>query len=91
MMMAALKDQGCRNVLSYVEDIVVVRKKKVNYLSDYKREGPRMSGINEGHRSKPRQDQGDYPDATSIEQKGCTEAHRLDSIAELIHLEASKM
>jgi hypothetical protein len=35
------------------------------------------------------QDQGNYPDATSTEQKGCTEAHRSDIIAESIHLEAS--
>jgi hypothetical protein len=34
MTKAALKDQGCRNVRSYVDDIVVVSKKKVNYLSD---------------------------------------------------------
>jgi hypothetical protein len=34
MTKAALKDQACRNVLSYVDDIVVVSKKKENYLSD---------------------------------------------------------
>jgi hypothetical protein len=34
MMKAALKDQVGRNVLSYVDDIVVVSKKKENYLSD---------------------------------------------------------
>jgi ribonuclease HI len=34
MTKAALKDQVGRNVLSYVDDIVVVSKKKKNYLSD---------------------------------------------------------
>jgi hypothetical protein len=34
MMKAALKDQVGRNVVSYVDDIVVVSKKKENYLSD---------------------------------------------------------
>jgi hypothetical protein len=34
MMKATLKDQVGRNVLSYVDDIVVVSKKKENYLSD---------------------------------------------------------
>jgi hypothetical protein len=35
MTKAALKDQVGRNVLSYVDDIVVVSKKKENYLSDF--------------------------------------------------------
>jgi hypothetical protein len=30
----ALKDQFGRNALSYVDDIVVVTKKKENYISD---------------------------------------------------------
>jgi hypothetical protein len=34
MMKAALKDQVDRNVLSYVDDIVVTSKKKENYISD---------------------------------------------------------
>jgi hypothetical protein len=34
MAKAALKDQVCRNVLSYVDDIVVVSKKKENYVAD---------------------------------------------------------
>jgi hypothetical protein len=34
MMKAALKDQVDRNVLSYVDDIVVVSKKKENYIAD---------------------------------------------------------
>jgi hypothetical protein len=34
MMKVALKDQVGRNVLSYVDDIVVVSKKKENYISD---------------------------------------------------------
>jgi hypothetical protein len=34
MTKVALKDQVDRNVLSYVDDIVVVSKKKENYLSD---------------------------------------------------------
>jgi hypothetical protein len=34
MMMAALKDQVGRNVLSYMDDIVVVSKKMETYLSD---------------------------------------------------------
>jgi hypothetical protein len=34
MMKAALKDQVGRNVLSYVDDIVVVSKKKENYIVD---------------------------------------------------------
>jgi hypothetical protein len=34
MMKAALKDQVGRNVLSYVDDIVVVSKKKGNYISN---------------------------------------------------------
>jgi hypothetical protein len=34
MMKAALKDQVDRNILSYVGGIVVVSKKKENYLSD---------------------------------------------------------
>jgi hypothetical protein len=34
MMKAALKDQVGRNVVSYVDDIVVASKKKKNYLSD---------------------------------------------------------
>jgi hypothetical protein len=73
MAKAALKDQVSRNVLSYVDYIVVVSKKKEKYLTDfrkhvrsqaqveyekvcvrdYKREGPQMSGVNEGYRSKP--------------------------------------
>jgi hypothetical protein len=32
MMKAALKDQVGRNVLSYVDDIVVVSKKKENFI-----------------------------------------------------------
>jgi uncharacterized protein YjaG (DUF416 family) len=31
---AALKDQVSRNILSYVDDIVVVSRKKENYISD---------------------------------------------------------
>jgi hypothetical protein len=34
MMKAALKDQVGRNVLSYVDDIVVASKKKATYISD---------------------------------------------------------
>jgi hypothetical protein len=34
MTKAALKDQVGRNVLSYVDDIVVVSKKKENYITD---------------------------------------------------------
>jgi hypothetical protein len=34
MMKVALKYQVSRNVLSYVNDIVVVRKKKKNYIAD---------------------------------------------------------
>jgi hypothetical protein len=34
MMMTALKDQVGRNVLSYVDDIVVASKKKASYISD---------------------------------------------------------
>jgi hypothetical protein len=34
MMKAALKDQLGRNVLSYVDDIVMASKKKDNYISD---------------------------------------------------------
>jgi hypothetical protein len=34
MTKAALKDQVDRNIVSYVDDIVVVSKKKENYLSD---------------------------------------------------------
>jgi hypothetical protein len=34
MMKAVLKDQVSRNALSYVDDIVVVSKKKENYISD---------------------------------------------------------
>jgi hypothetical protein len=70
MTTAALKDQVSGNVLSYVDDIVVVSKKKENYITDlaetqvkpgevcirgYNGEGPRMSDTNEGYRSKPRQ------------------------------------
>jgi hypothetical protein len=34
MMMAALKDQVGRNVLSYVDDIFVVSKKRENYITN---------------------------------------------------------
>jgi hypothetical protein len=34
MMKAALKDQVDRNVLSYVNDIVMVSKKRENYIAD---------------------------------------------------------
>jgi hypothetical protein len=34
MTKAALKEQVGRNVLSYVDDIVVVTKKKENYIAD---------------------------------------------------------
>jgi hypothetical protein len=34
MMKAALKDQVGRNIISYVDDIVVVSKKKENYISE---------------------------------------------------------
>jgi hypothetical protein len=34
MMKAALKDQVGGNILSYVDDIVVVSKKKENYIAD---------------------------------------------------------
>jgi hypothetical protein len=34
MMKAAFKDQVGKNVLSYVDDIVVVSKKEEDYLSD---------------------------------------------------------
>jgi hypothetical protein len=34
MTKAALKDQVGRNVLSYIDDIVVVSKKKENYIAD---------------------------------------------------------
>jgi hypothetical protein len=34
MMKVALKDQVGRNMLSYVDDIVVVSKKRENYISD---------------------------------------------------------
>jgi hypothetical protein len=34
MMNATLKDQVCKNVLSYVDDIVVVSKKRENYIVD---------------------------------------------------------
>jgi hypothetical protein len=34
MTKAALKDQVSRNVLSYVDDIVVTSKKKESYISD---------------------------------------------------------
>jgi hypothetical protein len=32
MMKAALKDQVCRNVFSYVDDIIVATKKKASYI-----------------------------------------------------------
>jgi hypothetical protein len=34
MMKATLKDQISRNVLSYVDDIVIASKKRENYISD---------------------------------------------------------
>jgi hypothetical protein len=34
MMKAALKDQVGRNILSYIDDIVVASKKKTSYISD---------------------------------------------------------
>jgi hypothetical protein len=34
MMKAAMKDQVSRNVLSYVDDIIVASKKKATYISD---------------------------------------------------------
>jgi hypothetical protein len=34
MMKAALKDQVGRNVLSYIDDIVVASKKKASHISD---------------------------------------------------------
>jgi hypothetical protein len=34
MMKAALKDQVGRNMLSYVDDIVMVSKKRENYIAD---------------------------------------------------------
>jgi hypothetical protein len=34
MMKTALKDQVGRNMLSYVDDIVIARKKKTSYISD---------------------------------------------------------
>jgi hypothetical protein len=34
MMKATLKDQVGRNVLSYVDDVVVISKKRENYISD---------------------------------------------------------
>jgi hypothetical protein len=34
MMKAALKDQVGRNILSYVDDMVVARKKRASYISD---------------------------------------------------------
>jgi hypothetical protein len=34
MMKATLKDQVSRNVLSYVDDIVIASKKRENYISD---------------------------------------------------------
>jgi hypothetical protein len=34
MTKVALKDQVGRNIISYVDDIVVVSKKKENYISD---------------------------------------------------------
>jgi hypothetical protein len=115
MTKAALKNQVGRNFLSYVDDIVVLSKKKENYLSDlaetfanmreaklklnpekmcvwdYMGEDPRMSSFNEGHRSKPRQNQGNYPDATSAKQKGYTKAHGPHSIIVSIHLKACRM
>jgi hypothetical protein len=47
-----------------------------------------MSNINEGYRSQPRQNKSYYPDASSVEQKGCTESHRPDNFSESLHLEA---
>jgi hypothetical protein len=35
MMKAALKDQVGRNIISYVDDIVVVSKKKENYIAEF--------------------------------------------------------
>jgi hypothetical protein len=114
MTKVVLKDQVINNVLSYVDDIVVVSKKKEDYLSDLaetfanmrevklklnpekcvfgitRGEGPRLSSINKGHRSKPRQDQGNHSDATSVEQKECTKAHMPDIIVEPIHIEAHR-
>jgi hypothetical protein len=34
MMKTALKDQVARNVLSYVDDIIIASKKKESYISD---------------------------------------------------------
>jgi hypothetical protein len=34
MMKAALKDQVSRNVLSYVDDIIIATKKKASHISD---------------------------------------------------------
>jgi hypothetical protein len=42
MTKAALKDQVGRNVLSYVDDIVVVSKKMENYITDLAKTFPNM-------------------------------------------------
>jgi hypothetical protein len=116
MTKAALKHQVGRNVLSYVNDIVVhSKKKKENYIPDLvetftnihnailklnpekcifgitRGESPRLFSFNKRHQSKPRQDQGHHPNATFTEQKRHAEAHRPDSIAQSIHIEACRM
>jgi hypothetical protein len=113
-MKAALKDQVSRNVLSYVDDIVIVSKMKENYIADLVETLINMReakfklnpnkcvfGVTKGkvlrclisnkvYGSKPRQNQSNYPDATSTEQNGCAETHRSDSFTESVHLEAGR-
>jgi hypothetical protein len=50
-----------------------------------------LSDVNKGHRSKPRQDQSNHLDVTSVDKEGCAKAHWLHSIAESIHIEACRM
>jgi hypothetical protein len=114
MMKAALKDQVGRNVLSYVDDIVIVSKMKENYIADLVETLINMReakfklnpnkcvfGVTKGkvlrclisnkvYGSKPRQNQNNYPDVTSTEQKECTEAHRLDHVTKSVQFEASR-
>jgi hypothetical protein len=58
---------------------------------NHKGEGLSLSDVNKGHRSKPRQDQSNHLDVTSVDKEGCAKAHWLHSIAESIHIEACRM
>jgi hypothetical protein len=84
MIAIVLHPQIWRNILAYVDDIVVKSAQRKDHISDLL-ESSRMPSLNKGHRGQSRQNQGTGGNARSSFCEGCAEIDKKSGRAQQVH------